>query len=545
MHTSIRIFAGKRAAGVMWLAVGAMSLAGLSVGCGLTADQVDALVAQAVEDELAGRPLPEDGEPGPAGPAGPQGPEGDPGEPGPEGPQGDGGPVGPAGPEGEPGPVGPEGDMGEPGDAGANGSTGPEGPQGPAGPEGPAGPQGAEGPQGPQGPQGPEGPAGASPWELSGDDTFYIQGNVGIGTDTPGAQLSVVGASEFDTAITAPGIGTITDDTFTIRQNNESALRIEPSGEQFWANSPNIIAGHPSNRASTTIAGATIAGGGGGVDDDQQNNRNQVIDLFGTIGGGRRNMAAGAATVGGGEGNTASLDGATVGGGFANTAGGVYATVPGGSENTASGAYSFAAGRQAEANHDGAFVWADSMDAAFASTAEDQFLIRAGGGVGIGRAPTDNALEVEGNASKSTAGDWLANSDRRIKTKIQAITDALERIERVRLVSFEYEDGYKASHPGVESRRYVNVIAQEFAEVFPEHVKSSGERLPDGSPILQVDAWPLTIYAAAAIQELSTQLQAKDAALMEQMRAKDAEIEELRQRLANLEALVRKTSTVD
>jgi hypothetical protein len=41
--------------------------------------------------------------------------------------------------------------------------------------------------------------------------------------------------------------------------------------------------------------------------------------------------------------------------------------------------------------------------------------LRTLGSVGVGRLPTANALEVQGNASKSTAGDWLANSDRRIK----------------------------------------------------------------------------------------------------------------------------------
>jgi hypothetical protein len=33
-------------------------------------------------------------------------------------------------------------------------------------------------------------------------------------------------------------------------------------------------------------------------------------------------------------------------------------------------------------------------------------------------------------------------------------------------------------------------------------VKGSGQLLPDGSEILQVDTYPLTIYSAAAIQEL-------------------------------------------
>jgi hypothetical protein len=71
---------------------------------------------------------------------------------------------------------------------------------------------------------------------------------------------------------------------------------------------------------------------------------------------------------------------ATVGGGYGNTASGLAAAVPGGELNTAQGNYSFAAGYRAKANHIGAFVWADSTDADFASTAADQFAVRANGG---------------------------------------------------------------------------------------------------------------------------------------------------------------------
>jgi hypothetical protein len=69
-------------------------------------------------------------------------------------------------------------------------------------------------------------------------------------------------------------------------------------------------------------------------------------------------------------------------------------------------------------------------------------------------------------------------------------------------VDFRYHQDYLASHPEIEDRRYPNVIAQEFAQVFPDDVKGSGQKLPDGSEILQVDTYPLTIYSAAAVQEL-------------------------------------------
>jgi hypothetical protein len=91
-----------------------------------------------------------------------------------------------------------------------------------------------------------------------------------------------------------------------------------------------------------------------------------------------------------------------VGGGYNNSAGYV-ATIPGGANNLASGYYSFAAGQRAKATNQGAFVWADSQGADFSSTNNDQFLIRAQGGVGIGTNVTaGNALTVAGNVAATS-----------------------------------------------------------------------------------------------------------------------------------------------
>jgi hypothetical protein len=148
--------------------------------------------------------------------------------------------------------------------------------------------------------------------------------------------------------------------------------------------------------------------------------------------------------------------------------------------------------------------------------------------VGIMRASASNALEVEGNASKTTAGSWLANSDRRIKTDIEPIPNALDTIMKLRPVTFRYDDAYRTSHKGIDPKRYYNVIAQEFAEVFPDAVKGSGEYLP-GQPkskdneILQVDTYPAQITAIAAIQELAVQ----NDALREQLATLSARLERL------------------
>jgi hypothetical protein len=159
--------------------------------------------------------------------------------------------------------------------------------------------------------------------------------------------------------------------------------------------------------------------------------------------------------------------------------------------------------------------------------------------LGIKRTPAANTLEVEGNASKSTAGSWLSNSDRRIKTEVQPVTGALEKLNQVRLVEFRYTDEYRAAHPGIEDKRYLNVIAQEFAKAFPEHVKSSGEKLPDGSPILQVDTWPLTIYSAAAVQELHRENQALKKQLADQDASVQAVLKGQEERLRKLEDAIK------
>lgn len=168
---------------------------------------------------------------------------------------------------------------------------------------------------------------------------------------------------------------------------------------------------------------------------------------------------------------------------------------------------------------------ADAIPAQVARLDQDNVF---SGKVGIARTPAVNALEVAGNASKSTAGSWLSNSDRRIKTGIESIEGALEKLDQVRLVDFRYTDDYLAAHPEIEDRRYPNVIAQEFATVFPDDVKGSGQMLPDGSEVLQVDTYPLTIYSAAAIQELH-----RDNRLLQQ------KLNEQEKRLRKLEELLK------
>jgi hypothetical protein len=150
-----------------------------------------------------------------------------------------------------------------------------------------------------------------------------------------------------------------------------------------------VVGGGANNRAFAV--GAVIAGGAG----------NLVSNIFGAIGGGTNNLVIGpASTIAGGQDNQAGGTASTIGGGATNRTFGTHSTVPGGSQNIASGDYSLAAGRRARATHSGSFVWADSTDADFASTAPNQFSIRANGGVALQSSGT--ALEVRSGSLKVT-----------------------------------------------------------------------------------------------------------------------------------------------
>ncbi len=144
--------------------------------------------------------------------------------------------------------------------------------------------------------------------------------------------------------------------------------------------------GNTLNQGAATVGGgvSNTAGGSGATVGGGESNT--ASGSGATVGGGYSNEATGSrATIGGGWNNTAGGNASTVPGGADNSASGGYATVPGGAGNTAAGDHSFAAGRQAMALHDGAFVWADAHDADFVSDAANEFLVRAYNGVKIVR----------------------------------------------------------------------------------------------------------------------------------------------------------------
>lgn len=210
------------------------------------------------------------------------------------------------------------------------------------------------------------------------------------------------------------------------------------------ANGPNIIGGHSQNNITGSYS-STIAGGGldgfpntitdsvwsfiGGGEDNRASNSQGI-----TIGGGEHNeVDSGRSTIvggayngihgttgyafiggglanqilttsdhptnnlsfiGGGQGNIVYEDVGAILGGYYNQSIGHYSVVLGGEHNIAGANNSLAAGRKASASHQGSFVWADSTDAYFESELNDEIAFRAGGGLRLVVAGSNDLFRI-------------------------------------------------------------------------------------------------------------------------------------------------------
>ncbi|MCX8091112.1 MAG: hypothetical protein N3I86_09315 [Verrucomicrobiae bacterium] len=261
-------------------------------------------------------------------------------------------------------------------------------------------------------------PNATSPNVIAGSGANAIGGTVVGATISGGGALSYLGA---------PATNRVTDDFGTVGggANNQAGNAAGATTDAYFATvgggAGNIasgvsstIGGGAENLASqndTTVAGGYQNGAVGLRSTVGGGHFNHAQSDYATVGGGQNNEASGGySTVGGGQNNRAATLGATVGGGIGNVAAGQAATVPGGLGNSASGNGSFAAGQNAQALHNGSFVWADSQATPppfpqglpFASVANDEFAIRARGGV---RLNTDTSIFF-GNQTRQMLNLW-------------------------------------------------------------------------------------------------------------------------------------------
>jgi hypothetical protein len=273
---------------------------------------------------------------------------------------------------------------------------------------------------------------------------------------------------------------------------------------------------------------ATIAGGSTNANGDQYGSigggdRNRLDDSarWSKVGGGERNSVQGAehATIGGGDVNTimSNAHSSAIGGGVGNTIlpGGIFGTIPGGGYNTAT-TNAFAAGFNAQATNQGAFVWADSTGPAFWSVAIDESVVRCTGGARL-----VTAIDTWGNpAAEMTlppAGTSRASiSDRNVKKDIVALDSrrVLEKLVAVPITQWRYQWEQPEDTP------HIGPMAQDFKAVFfpGRNDKTITTQEADG-------------VALAAIQGLNQKL-------VEELQQKQTEMAELKQRLERLERLM-------
>lgn len=178
-------------------------------------------------------------------------------------------------------------------------------------------------------------------------------------------------------------------------------------GESNWVDASaywGTIGGGRYNYANAMFA--TIGGGDTNVVNAEfgtigGGDSNSVFQgaCYGTIGGGQWNKIWDTAgTIAGGLKNEVVAGYSCIGGGRENRTEGWYSTIPGGRDNLTQGDYSLAAGREAEALNHGCFVWADNTGGPFASTADNQFIIRAFNHVGINVDDPSEDIDVFGTA---------------------------------------------------------------------------------------------------------------------------------------------------
>lgn len=285
------------------------------------------------------------------------------------------------------------------------------------------------------------------------------------------------------------------------------------------------VAGGSGNRAAgfdTTVAGGSgnYATGdesaiGGGL-------ANRATDKFNTVSGGYSNIA--------GNSNDSLTDAwyATVAGGSSNVASGAFSMVPGGLSNSAAAQYSFASGRRARvaAAHAGAILFADGSDADFASSAANEFAVRATGGVRLVTAIDPTGKPTSGVRLAPGGGAWEILSDRTAKMNVAPVDGQVVLAELASLPITTWS--YKSQDASI---RHIGPMAQDWSRLGfgedPNYINSMDET---GVALISVQALYQTVQKQDA--EL-TALRAQNAAQQAQLAGLDQRVTDLENRMSS------------
>jgi len=296
------------------------------------------------------------------------------------------------------------------------------------------------------------------PNRVSGD-----QGTVGGGDDNLAGEGSTVAGGFDNTALYFhASVGGGQDNQATAEEATVGGGLKNTASDRFTT-----VGGGAQNLASSFFA--TVAGGSGNTTSFNfafvgGGTLNQASNEAAVVSGGNYNLAQGSySAILGGINNTASGQSAAVGGGAGNIASGIYSMIPDGFANQAAGDYSFVAGRHAivNADHPGAFLFADSNNVQFPSIAPNEFAVRATGGVRFITAIDSSGNSQSGVRLSPGGGSWENLSDFQAKTGITPVdgSQVLDGLMSLPISTWSYRSQDS-------SIRHIGPMAQDFYSAF-------------------------------------------------------------------------------
>ena len=159
-----------------------------------------------------------------------------------------------------------------------------------------------------------------------------------------------------------------------------------------------------------------------------------------------------------------------------------------------------------------------------------------GNNVGIGTSAPAFILDVAGAAHASS---FPTSSDARLKTNISQLTEVLEKIEKIRGVSFDWNEVYESLGRST-GHREIGVVAQEVEAVFPELVTTWGEQ-----GYRAVDYGRLSAALVEAVKELRAEkdaqlewLKSQNVVSLEQIRQQREQIAQQQSQIDTLRKIV-------
>jgi hypothetical protein len=260
--------------------------------------------------------------------------------------------------------------------------------------------------------------------------------------------------TSFGSSIASGANNALNGDTTFVGSGEHNSVDGQSSG---------IVAGESNNIASASFDAFV---GSGGKNNILSNSQGNFAASYSAIVGGLDNkitsLRPGGAEygfIGGGQANLLSGINGVIAGGQYNQAIGDYSTVPGGQANVATGVDSYAAGNGSRALHTGTFVWSDASRVGLgaASTAPNQFIVRASGGIFL----YSSANLTSGVRLSPGSGSWASLSDRASKSQIVAL-DPMTVLAKVEALPVS-EWSYRSENSGI---RHVGPMAQDFYAAF-------------------------------------------------------------------------------